>query len=1361
MGVIVSRTCTEIPDGDGDRHHREERQSRPLKEYRDTPAYVLVGDPGAGKTTAFEMECEALGEEAHCLITADNFLSYDVSTLPSEWREKTLFIDGLDEVRAGAQGASEFREIRKLLRALGKPRFRLSCREADWLGENDRQHLESVSPDSQVKVLRLDPLTDADIASILEGRRDIDDARAFIDAARERGVDGLLANPQTLKMLADVARKDEWPNSRKETFEMACGKMVREHNKEHQAARESGSPPAPDQLLDAAGRLCALQLISGGAGYTLRGEPDEEYPAPDQCDYDRQTLRFALSTNLFKGVSNNCFSPVHRHIAEFLGARHLAKVIHGRLPASRVIALMTGEDDTVVTEMRGLSAWLAAHSREARADLIERDPIGVGLYGDVGEFSNEEKRALLESLNREGSRLGPLWSSAAAFRALAVPELETVLREILDDSDRTPDHQTFTDFVLRLLDEGAALPGLSDILLDIVRDDTRWPRVNTSALNAFIHNCPDTQEKANELKSLLADIRASSVPDSDNELLGILLFELYPRDLSPSEVWDFYFETRHRKSLFGMYWWFFSFGLLKKPAADQVAELLDSLKGRFSRLRPALEIGSPLEVLPVKLLARGLQAHGDQLASERLYDWLDLGFREDLDEIPIGDREDIHEVRSWLEQRPDVQKAVFLEGLSRCRASDEFRFHAYNVRDLLYGARPPSDFGLWCLKQSAAMADEKPLAAEHLLELAFRANTDKTASAGLSLEVLREHTQRNETLKAQLNRLLAPPSTPRQQRLRERTRTFTEERRQREEQWFELIRSNEVALRENRAAPALLHQIAIRYFGNSINVHRQGGPKDIEQELEDPNLIDAALIGIRGVIHRKDLPEVEDILALRATDRMHCLGFPLLAALSEIERSSLEELCRLDEDRMRKALAFHFSFSSSNEPDWYGHLLDSNPGIVADVMIQSGKAELRGGGKITGLFALAHSENHAQVAKHASLPLLRTFPTRCKLNQIENLKHLLWAALRYADRSALQELIEQKLSRKSMNDAQRVRWLAVGVVVSPTRYKALLSDFTQGNEHRISNLAEFFSGQDPMQFSIGDLRIPVLELLTRLVGSYVEPDQRRGEDADDDDEGELVGPEMEAAWLVYRLIQRLAASPTKESSTALDGLLADPELSRWRDVLSQAQDAQRVIRRDASYRHPEIAQVCRTLKGGNPANAADLAALLMDWLQKLAVGIRTDNTDDWRQYWNEPHGQSPTPKHEDHCRDALLSALRERLPDGVRAEREGQHANDKRDDIWVSRHGFQVPVEVKRNANRRLWSALRNQLIAQYTSTPGSDGHGIYLVFWFGRKGTPPPPSGAPPTTAAELQDRLQATLSPHEARKISVCVVDVSRPDG
>ena len=168
----------------------------------------------------------------------------------------------------------------------------------------------------------------------------------------------------------------------------------------------------------------------------------------------------------------------------------------------------------------------------------------------------------------------------------------------------------------------------------------------------------------------------------------------------------------------------------------------------------------------------------------------------------------------------------------------------------------------------------------------------------------------------------------------------------------------------------------------------------------------------------------------------------------------------------------------------------------------------------------------------------------------------------------------------------------------------------------------------------------------------------------------------------------------------------------------------------------------------------------MDRLRELADQIRRGNTDDWSQYWNEPHKQPPTPKHEDRCRKALLSDLRQRLPQEVDAQPEGQYANDKRADIRVSYEDFQVPVEIKKNMHRDLWSACKNQLIKLYTSAPDTDGYGIYLVFWFGKGHTPPPPSGTRPANAEELKTRLEATLSPDEARKISVCVIDVSRPD-
>ena len=67
MSIIVSRTCTEISTGNEDQHR--EKEPRPLEEFRDVPAYVLLGDPGAGKTTAFKTESKELREKAY-LITA-------------------------------------------------------------------------------------------------------------------------------------------------------------------------------------------------------------------------------------------------------------------------------------------------------------------------------------------------------------------------------------------------------------------------------------------------------------------------------------------------------------------------------------------------------------------------------------------------------------------------------------------------------------------------------------------------------------------------------------------------------------------------------------------------------------------------------------------------------------------------------------------------------------------------------------------------------------------------------------------------------------------------------------------------------------------------------------------------------------------------------------------------------------------------------------------------------------------------------------------------------------------------------------------------------------------------------------------
>ena len=373
MKHFVERTCTVIserkkePRRETKPNLAHEAQSLPLESFRDKLAYVLLGPPGAGKTEAFKREAMVEGVKP---ITARDFQTLDPEP---EWENATLYIDGLDETRAGAtDGRTPFDAMRLKLQRLGRPRFRLSCRDADWFGANDRDRLKAVSPDGEVLVLRLDPMSEEGILENLVRNLDIDDPKAFVAKAHQRGVEGLLGNPQSLRMLVAAVDDQDWPETKSETFELACRKLIEEHNQEHQIAA-SGNHDI-DALMHEAGHLCAIILLSGKAGLTLPGtDPNRDYPSVDQFPTpDQQLLRQVLRRAAFASPSEGRIAATHRQVAEFLAARYLADLIADGLPVRRALALMTGFDGG---EFRGLAAWLAAHStRGSRRD--HRTPLG-------------------------------------------------------------------------------------------------------------------------------------------------------------------------------------------------------------------------------------------------------------------------------------------------------------------------------------------------------------------------------------------------------------------------------------------------------------------------------------------------------------------------------------------------------------------------------------------------------------------------------------------------------------------------------------------------------------------------------------------------------------------------------------------------------------------------------------------------------------------------------------------------------------------------------------------------------------------------------------------------------------------------
>ena len=104
------------------------------------------------------------------------------------------------------------------------------------------------------------------------------------------------------------------------------------------------------------------------------------------------------------------------------------------------------------------------------------------------------------------------------------------------------------------------------------------------------------------------------------------------------------------------------------------------------------------------------------------------------------------------------------------------------------------------------------------------------------------------------------------------------------------------------------------------------------------------------------------------------------------------------------------------------------------------------------------------------------------------------------------------------------------------------------------------------------LRVPTLQLVIRLAGRTFRPCVL-GPTGD----VTAVTPAIEAAQRVRQMIGNLAELPTDEASAALEALATDERLSSWRAELTWARDNQRVIRRDAIYRHPGVEEVGRTL----------------------------------------------------------------------------------------------------------------------------------------------------------------------------------------
>lgn len=1351
--------------------HSDRRSARCLGDFRDAGAYVLLSDPGLGKTMAFRRESRRVADSR--FFTVRDFLAQPPGRGAPP--APTLFLDGLDEVRpAAGDPRRPFDRLRERLAGFGRPRFRISCCTAEWPGGDDRDLLRTLSPDGEVAVLRLEPLGDGEVSAFLRDRPDLAEIGGparFVAMAKARGIGALLANPLTLALLATaVAAGDGWPVSRRDLFERAALRLAREAIRAvppprgpAPASSEAATERAVERFLESAGALPAVRLLSGSDPDSPGAAPAPPAFRPHETPPTRRrgTSGFAadpLADRRTAAEAERPTVPATGPPADYLAARYLARLAEADLPPGRLLALLAG-DALPPTPLRPLVGWLAVLSPPLRRRLFALDPEAVAAYGDPAEFAPEEQRALLDALARRSRSLGPVPPPDASRRFPPWSGLAETVTALLRADLGAPSAEAAVQFAVSVLPPGRSSRALLRESFRLSRDRSVSGARRSLAARAFVAAAGPGESE--QLLTLLDEARRHEFHGPDERLADRLLSRLYPDCLPPSKIWDYLPHSLPHSlpdadigtSGLDDRLAFWREGLERASSDPQVAELLDDLSPRMPALEPDLDRAG-LSALPLRLLARGLRAFGDELSPARLYDWLRVGAVGNTVRGSAGLPPEV-EVRGWLAERPPLVRRVLDDALRRFAAEPSFASRFYDLRRLFYDALPPG-FGRYCLDRALTCADTAPEAARVLLAEAVETLCRGIGAERLSVDILFRETARHPLLAEALGALLRFDLPEPYYRTNLHGGGDTLDFDGPLHRWNAEARSELARLGAIRSLP-LVRAAAGACFGRFPGV-TGAQPGDRLRRLcgHDPSLLRAARRALSEALDRAEVLSVADLLCRgERTEKPEpasadLLALPCLAAAEEAATASPTGIPPWSDDRLRRAIAFHLveSRTRRTEPTWFARLVSERPALVAEILIVQGRVELAAGGAVETLSVLDRGKASAGLAERVTLPLLRSFPTRAGTEQLPALDSLLRAALRHADRPRLAAVIARKARSRTLTAAARARWLAAGFAVSPARYRRALEEFLAAEPERAPIVATLWcpGGADFGNGPLADADAGTLAFAIRTLGAAVEPE------AWPRTRIVSVASHEWAERAVSGLVRRLAAHPDRGATEELEALAAVPALLGWRDELRAASRRRALVFRDLGFRFPTPKAVRAALADGMPANAADLRELVAARLRDLGNDLRRESDGPWRLFWNDRYALRPTePRAVEGCRDALLQRLGDRLPAGVSARPVPEGAG-----FVVVCGDRAVPVEVRRNDDPRLWHPIGHGSI----EPPAPARPEVVAVLWLRPDRTPVPPEGRPPAGAEETEERLRAALPSEAARRTAICVLDARPPE-
>ncbi len=1280
---------------------------------------VVLGEAGMGKSTLLG-QLSSIGGYAVCtarkLINAPN-------TAELFGGATTLVIDALDEVSAQRDGDAVDLVLRRL-GELGFPRFILSCRVADWRSATAQQGISEFYDPPPLQ-LHLEPLDRADAASFLAETLGRDEAERTIAHLEERGLSGLWSNPQTLELLEKVASSDSLPASKGDLFERATALLRAEHREEKAGTKLTELSEA--SVLSATGAAFAALILTGAETLTRRVNDDREaLPIHEVAGLpSADVIGGILDSRLFAAPAAERFSYTHRAIGEFLGAQWLSQTADTPRKRRRLLELFNTRS-LVPASLRGIHAWLAWHSPDLALQVIADDPMGVVEYGDADNLTPTEARALLSAL-KALARENPRFHGWSDYRVagLIQPELLPDIRDALTDPS--------VEFGIKLLILRALrLSGLVAELADTFRLlvlDYEIAYANRAEAGARLASLDAPQDWQKIVQELLVERDEDSIRLADE-----LLEEIEYSGVSVDLIFDVVVAQLNRtETNIGIYR-----GLERKLPAEHLDELLDRVSAYATKMgdRHQRQNNAGITDLAYGLLARRLNHGAVDVA--RLWSWL-----RPFSNNAIGYRRETREVVADFFAKNDgirraLQSLVLLEEPGDKSVWERF----WRLNDRSSGLNVSDEDVIWLLDQ-LELTDGRW---RDLVQLVRHSSTE-----GLPVRnaAARFAGDKNED-SAWLERIADPqiPDWQLEQDARKR-----KEEKDREEQWKQHRSEFGAHLDDIRAGeygwvvgPAKAYLGLFWDIGNKDS----DGPTRIEAWL-GAELRDTCLIGFETFLKATPShPSAMEIAESYAVGRRWEASFIVVAALAERHRTG-QGFENLEDERLMAGF-FETRNSRIDEqagvPNLHTALEEAlrSRGAWEATQRQFMEPQLsQRRDYIDGLYTFMRESRDATLAASLAVEWLNRFADMAIQTETELIDRLLAMPETYEE---LRKIAALRVPDQRLAPERRRVWTMVGLILDFERTRAELEasgpidpDLFWESRERLGyqrHDASPIPANSPLLAWLIQTFRPLFPMRSR-------PNGGTSGNSNAWDASEFLGA----------LIRRLADDVSDEAIKLLIAFRDAPD-DGYTYQLRVAAAEQRRKRVEAEWSAPDFRTVATATSDEAPTTAGQLQAVLVEALEIVQKMLRGSDVDWYRDFFN-----AAVPRKEEDCRDTILKMLRP-LPFGIQAYPEGHLADDKRCDIICTLGNVILPIEIKGQWHRDLWTAADRQLDLRYVNDSRTD-RGIYLVLWFGndsKKRLQPPPRGtAPPRTAHELRTALQSASVTTREGRTEVIVLDVTRP--